>query len=78
LKLPCDIGILASVEVNPMNHGEKVIVTAYGGKRLVRRVVADQGQTIVVCNQNEYTQAEAEGRKPEGIGFPRECVKAAD
>ena len=57
-----------------MQRGEKVQVTEYGGGKLVRRVVADLGRTVVVCNEKEYASATGEGREPEGIGFPREAV----
>lgn len=30
----------------------------------------------VVCNEKEYATAKVEDREPEGIGFPREAVKA--
>ena len=41
---------------------------------MAQRVVADLGRTVVVCNEKEYARAVAEGREPEGIGFPREAV----
>ena len=57
-----------------MKVGDRVTVVAYGGKRLARRVVADRGRAVVICNEIEYSQAQVEGRKPDGIAFPRECV----
>jgi hypothetical protein len=58
-----------------MESGQYVEVTQYGGDKAVRRVVADLGRTIVVCNEAEYGAATQEKRKPEGIGFPRKSVK---
>jgi hypothetical protein len=58
-----------------MNRGQKVKVMEYGGRELVRRVVLDRGASVVVCNEKEYTTARAEGREPDGIGFPRDAVE---
>ncbi len=58
-----------------MKRGDMVQITEYGGRKLVRRVVADRGQSVVVCNEEEYSSARAKGREPEGIGFPREAVQ---
>jgi hypothetical protein len=58
-----------------MNRGQKVKVTEYGGKKLVRRVVLDRGKSVVVCNETEYIAAIKEEREPAGIGFPRESVE---
>ena len=60
---------------NHMNQGDKVMVTEYGGGKLIRRVVVDRGRTVVICNEKEYATAQAEGREPDGIGFPREAVE---
>ena len=58
-----------------MEQGQRVEVTEYGGVKRIRRVVADRGEVIVVCNEKEFDTAVAEKRKPEGIGFPRKSVK---
>jgi hypothetical protein len=54
-----------------MNRGDKVIVMLYGGGTAERRVIADKGNVVVICHESEYSNARAEGREPEGIGFPR-------
>jgi hypothetical protein len=58
-----------------MEIGQKVQVTEYGGGKLIRRVVADRGRSVVICNEDEYLSSQAEGREPDGIGFPREAVE---
>jgi len=58
-----------------MERGQLVQVTQYGGSKLVRRVVADLGGSIVICNESEYRQARKERRRPDGVGFPREAVE---
>jgi len=52
-----------------------VEVREYGGKKLIRRVIADKGSTVVICNEAEYLAAMQEKREPEGIGFPRKSVR---
>jgi hypothetical protein len=58
-----------------METGQLVEVTEYGGVKAIRRVVADRGAVIVVCNQKEYDAATTEKRKPDGIGFPCKSVR---
>jgi len=58
-----------------MERGQKVQVTDYKGDKRTGIVVDDLGDLIVVCNESEYSAALAKGRKPFGIGFPRESVK---
>ncbi len=55
-----------------MKKGDFVKVRAYGGKILTRRVVAvDEERCVVfVATDEEYRQAEEEGREPRCIGFP--------
>ncbi len=55
-------------------RGESVAVRAFGGKIIVRRVVKDNGQTVVICSEAEYQSATKEERKPVGVGFPKEDV----
>jgi len=59
-----------------MDKGQQVEVKEYGGNMLIRRVIADLGQTIVVCTEGEFLAALREKRPPDGIGFPRSSVKA--
>ena len=58
--------------------GQKVTVLLYGGAEAERRVVAEKGNVIVVCSDEEYKRAEREDREPEGVGFPREDVVGLD
>jgi hypothetical protein len=58
-----------------MRPGQRVRVTEYGGRKLIRRVVADRGSIIVVCSEREFADAAEKDRQPDGIGFPRECVE---
>lgn len=57
-----------------MELGEVVVVRAYGGEILTRRVVADLGKTVVVCSEAEFQKSRKENREPSGIGFPRQDV----
>ncbi len=58
-----------------MNKGQKVLATEYGGTKIVRRVISDNGSTVLICNENEYLEAMREKREPQGVGFPRDSVK---
>jgi hypothetical protein len=57
--------------------GSVVTVRCYGGEILTRRVVRDAKRSIVVCTEGEYEDAVKEGRKPDGVGFPRSAVSIA-
>jgi hypothetical protein len=59
-----------------MEVGNFVIVKAYGGELLTRRVVADLGETVVICSEAEFQKARNEHREPSGIGFPKQDVSA--
>ena len=61
-----------------MQPGDNVQVTEYGGVKLIRRVVADRGETVEVCNEAEYEAACTEGRNPRGVGFQRQYVIKKD
>jgi len=58
-----------------MEAGDRVQVTEYRGRKLILRVVANRGESIVVCNEEEYKRAASKGRGPDGIGFPRQSVR---
>ena len=58
-----------------MKAGDRVQVIEYGGRTLIRRVVVNRGESIVVCNEDEYNRAIEKGREPDGIGFPRQSVR---
>ena len=55
-------------------RGSKVKVREFGGGVIERRVVADKGAKVVICNEKEYQAAKEQGREPEGIGFPRDAI----
>ena len=57
-----------------MKSGQIVDVKLYGGAIVKRRVVADKGDVVVICSEYDYALAMEEGREPDGLGFPRECV----
>jgi hypothetical protein len=57
-----------------VTKGQIVTALMYGGEQASRRVIADKGNTIVICSEEEYQRAEREGREPQGIGFPRQDV----
>jgi len=57
-----------------MEQGRTVRVTEFGGRQSIRRVVADRGRLVLVCNDSEWEEAIREQRGPQGIGFPRENV----
>jgi len=50
--------------------GNVVQVIEYGGTRLKRRDVQDLGRVVVVGNEEEYADASAEHREPDGVGSP--------
>jgi hypothetical protein len=49
--------------------GELVRVKAFGGKELIRRLVAVQRGTALICNDEEYQAAKKENREPDCVGF---------
>jgi hypothetical protein len=57
-----------------MKKGDLVIVRAFGGELLKRRVVEVLGKTVIVCNEAEFLRAKSEDRRPTGIGFPVQDV----
>jgi hypothetical protein len=58
--------------------GATVKVRCADGRTLIRRVVADKGHTVVVCNTQEFETATKLQRRPEGVGFPRKDVLATE
>lgn len=57
-----------------MTKGQIVTALMFGGTEAQRRVVADKGDVIVICSEEEYKRSEQEGRDPQGVGFPRADV----
>jgi hypothetical protein len=66
--------ILADGKVPFMSKGQQVRVKLYGGSTALRRVVEVKRDVIVICAEEEYQQAQLEGRQPSGLGFPRADV----
>ena len=53
-----------------MRVGSWVIVRAYPGEKLRRRIVEVRPSTIVVTSEDELRAAQAQGREPMRVGFP--------
>jgi hypothetical protein len=56
--------------------GAVVRVKQFGGGSLKRIVIADHGNTVMLCNPDEFKDAAKNKRDPVGIGFPRCDVKS--
>ena len=54
--------------------GYYVRLRAYGGEEIIRRVVAVKPGVVLVCKDEEYAQAQREGREPAVVGFRLEHV----
>ncbi len=64
-----------------MKRGDIVTAKLFGGSTADRRVIAIRptrggDSTVVICHENEWQAALAEGREPEGIGFPAKDIEA--
>jgi hypothetical protein len=57
-----------------MHKGQEVTVLLFGGGTATRRVIADKGNVVVICTEEEFQRAKEENREPEGLGFPRASV----
>ena len=57
-----------------MEIGDMIRLRSYGGEEIVRRVLRLEGETVVVCREEEIAKAEIEGREPRGVGFSRRYV----
>ena len=53
-----------------------VTVSCYGGSTAQMIVIEELGGVLVVCSEEEWGLAQAEGREPNTLGFPRESVVA--
>jgi hypothetical protein len=58
-----------------VSKGQLVTVHLFGGMTAQRRLVAQKGNIIVICSEEEYRSAERERREPCGVGFPQEDVE---
>ena len=52
-----------------MQAGDTIRVIGDQGRELVRRLVEVRGQLILICKQDEFQAARAEGREPVCVGF---------
>ena len=57
-----------------MQPGDTIRVIGDQGKELVRRLVEVRGQIVLICTQDEFEAARAEGRKPVCVGFKADKV----
>ena len=57
-----------------MRDGDSVRVRGYGGRELMRRLVAVRGGVFLICRDEEYEAAQREGRRPVCVGFHKEDV----
>lgn len=57
-----------------MKIGQDVRLKGYGDKEIIRRVVGVKGDTVVVCQAEEYKKAILEKREPVSVGFPIKYV----
>ena len=60
-----------------ITEGARVRLAAYGGEEIVRRVVDIQQDVIMVCKEEEFERAKAEGRRPVAVGFQHQYVLGA-
>jgi hypothetical protein len=58
--------------MNQIEYGSLVKIRGYGGHVLTRRCVGIKGKKILICNEDEFQNAEKEKRTPECVGFPLE------
>lgn len=57
-----------------LGRGEEVIVRAYRGELLHRRVWADTGRGVLLCSESGFQKAVQSGEEPLYSGFPKEDV----
>lgn len=61
-----------------MDRGSEVVVVAYRGVALPRRVWEVAGKGVLVCSEEEYRRALRLGEEPRAVGFPKWDVFLAD
>lgn len=44
------------------------------GEEIIRRVVAEEGNTVYVTKEEEYQRAATEAREPTSVGFPANAI----
>jgi hypothetical protein len=60
----------------PLHQGDQVLLLAYGGEHIIRRVWLDHGRGVYICSEDVYQQALASGDDPWCVGWPPEDVLA--
>lgn len=53
-----------------MERGQRVLVKSFDGRTAECRFIEQREATACVCSENEFMQAEQQGREAECIGFP--------
>jgi hypothetical protein len=53
-----------------LKRGALIKVRAFGGKQIIRRFLAKQNGTVLICSDEEYQSARLQRRKPTCVGFP--------
>lgn len=54
--------------------GDEVLLLAYRGEKLRRRVWQDFGRGVAICSEASYQEAIRTGIEPLCVGWPREDV----
>ena len=57
-----------------MTEGEQVTLRAFRGQEIIRTVVRDLGEVIMICKPEEFAAANAEKREPVSVGFPKTAI----
>lgn len=57
-----------------MQVGDSIQLRAYGGEVIERRVVRVEPASVVICKEEEFRAAAAEGREPVCVRFPLSTV----
>ncbi len=57
-----------------LSRGVEVIISAFGGKRLRRRVWEDIGNVVLICTEEEYQRSLYYNDEATCSGFPKEDI----
>jgi hypothetical protein len=57
-----------------MKTGDLVKVETFSGEKVLRDVVAVEGDTVYICTKEERLSAQKEDREPVCVGFNRRYV----